>query len=470
MTTSPSLLSRRAQQRTAAKTPAAPAAPQAKEAADKASKLAAIQQDAQRRVAASWTIAKTLLPTQSPKVQQHLAAALISAPTAVLAETLRSTASMAFHAKNAAAFEDGVKQELNVILEDEALLNKLKAEVKGELKQDDSSKVAAAPTPEELASGQLNPPPPELPVTASKGKKAGPVEDGSAPVGDAQGENLPAPGAEGTPEAVPTEQPADYQEPAQQPAVPGEMGDPGAGVDAPTPGNEVADAATEGNLLDSINQVENEIDQIQGEVEEAGEEALDLASIFNPEVQADKAMNLAHEGEGADIPMDEAEPSDFGPSSTEDMMDAADLGAPQGEITDANFFKDAAGPDPMASLLGVTAAEVDVETGDMESHFKSDLAGDDRDAESDNADLLGEVLNSITETPMKQKRDTEPSLETPEPVGEGLAKAASAKPAAAKKPIKSVGTPTPGQGTAKQAGVAGLTDDAIAGLIFTGDE
>lgn len=451
MTTSPSLLSRRAQQRTAAKTPAAPAAPQAKEAADKASKLAAIQQDAQRRVAASWTIAKTLLPTQSPKVQQHLAAALISAPTAVLAETLRSTASMAFHAKNAAAFEDGVKQELNVILEDEALLNKLKAEVKGELKAEDGSKVAAADT-----------------------KTAAPLpgeEDGSAPVGDAQGENLPAPGAEGTPEAVPTEQPADYQEPAQQPAVPGEMGDPGAGVDAPAPGNEVADAATEGNLMDSINQVENEIDQIQGEVEEAGEEALDLASIFNPEVQADKAMNLAHEGEGADIPMDEAEPSDFGPSSTEDMMDAADLGAPQGEITDANFFKDAAGPDPMASLLGVTAAEVDVETGDMESHFKSDLAGDDRDAESDNADLLGEVLNSITETPMKQKRDTEPSLETPEPVGEGLAKAASAKPAAQpKKPIKSVGTPTPGQGAAKQAGVAGLTDDAIAGLIFTGDE
>lgn len=451
MTTSPSLLSRRAQQRTAAKAEA-PAAPAAKEASQTA-KLAAIQQDAQRRVAASWTIAKTLLPAMSPKAQQHLAAALVSAPTAVLAETLRSTARMAYNAKNAAAFEDGVKQELNVILEDEALLNKLRNEVKTELKADDGAKVAAdtktaAPAP--------------MP----------PAEDGSAPVGDAAGENLPAPGAEGTPAAVPTEQPADYQEPAQEPAVPGEMGDPGAGVDPAMPGNEVADAATEGNLMDSISQVESEIDQIQGEVEEAGEEALDLASIFNPEVQADKAMNLAHEGEGADIPMEEGEPSDFGPSSTEDMMDAADLGAPQGEITDANFFKDAAGPDPMSALLGVTAAEVDVETGDMESHFKSDLAGDDRDADSDNADLLGEVLNSITEPEMKQKRDVEPKFETPEPVGEGLAKAASVKPAApaAKKPIKSVGTPTPGQGTARTASADSISDADIQKLIFTGDE
>jgi hypothetical protein len=322
--------------------------------------------------------------------------------------------------------------------------------VKTELKADDGSKVAktvtAAPAP----------PPP--------------AEDGSAPKGDTSGENLPAAGAEGTPSAVPTEQPADYQEPAQKPAVPGEMGDPGAGVDPAMPGNEVADAATEGNLMDSISQVETEIDQIQGEVEEAGEEALDLAAIFNPEVQADKAMNLAHEGEGADIPMEEGEPSDFGPSSTKDMMDAADLGAPQGEITDANFFKDAAGPDPMSALLGVTAAEVDVETGDMESHFKSDLAGDDRDFESDNADLLGEVLDSITETPMKQKRDTEPSLEEPAAVGEGLAKAASAKPAAPKKPIKSVGSPTPGQGTARTARADSISDADIAKLIFNGDE
>lgn len=102
MTTTPSLLSRRAAERQAAKAPeTAPAAPKTAtvDKTQHAAKVAAIRQDARNRVAAAWTTAKTLLPGESPKAQQHLAAALIQAPTAVLAQALRSTARMATYTK-----------------------------------------------------------------------------------------------------------------------------------------------------------------------------------------------------------------------------------------------------------------------------------------------------------------------------------------------------------------------------------
>ncbi len=430
------LLSRRASERQAARAPQAPAAPapaatqEPKQAArSKEAKLAAIREDAQRRVAAAWTTAKTLLPTQSPKVQQHLAAALVSAPTAVLTATLRSTATLAHNARGAARFAAETGRDLNEFVEDEGLLNKLKNEVLSENKKDDANKVA--------------------------NKTAAPGDDPTQL--DQQSDAAPEPDAAGTPEGTPDAPQGEFQEPAPQAPAPGEMGDPGAGVDAPAPANAVGDVAAEGDLLASIENVEREIGEIQSKVEEAGDEALDLAAIFNPEVQADKAQSLANEGEGADIPMDElGGGEDFAPSSMDEMMYAADLGAPEGD-NPQDFFKGASA-DPMAVLFGKNAAEqVDVEEGEMDAHFRTDLAGDSRDAEADNADLLGEVLSSLPQPTMEQKRDVQDKLEEPEAP---QAKEAGAKP---KSSIKTVGAPA--QPKRASAG-AKLSDEQIAGLLF----
>ena len=453
------LLSRRASARQAARAPQAPAAtPRPKQAAQsKEAKLAAVREDAQRRVAAAWTTAKTLLPTQSPKVQQHLAAALVAAPTAILAETLRSTARMAHSARGAAKFAEETGRDLNEFVEDEGLLNRLKSEVLTENKADDAAKVAGAGiSPEEAKKQGIPDAPPELPsLVASKRKSAAPGDPTNL---DNQDDAAPEPDAAGTPEGTPDAPQGEFQEPAPEAPVPGEVGDPGAGADAPAPANAVGDVAEEGDLLANIENVEREIGDIQSEVEEAGDEALDLAAIFNPEVQADKAQNLANEGEGADIPMDEMGGEDFAPSSMDEMMDAADLGAPEGDMTNPQDFFKGASADPMAALFGKHAAEqVDVEEGEMDAHFRTDLAGDSRDADADNADLLGEVLSSLPQPAMEQTRDVQDKLEEPEAP---QAKEAGAKP---KSSIKTVGAPA--QPKRASAG-AKLSDDQIAGLLF----
>ena len=419
------LLSRRASARQAARveTPAAPAAASKQAAQSKEAKLAAIREDAQRRVASAWTTAKTLLPGMSPKAQQHLAAALVSAPTAVLAEALKSTARMAHQARGAAKFAEATGRDLNEFVEDEGLLNRLNTEVLAENKKDDANKVAAAP------------------------KSAAPGEDPTK-----LPEEAPAPAeqpGEGTPEGAPEASQGEFQEPAPQAPEQGEMGDPGAGVDEPAPANAVADVAEEGDLLANIENVEKEIGDIQSEVEEAGDEALDLASIFNPEVQADKAQSLANEGEGADISMENMDGGeDFAPSGMDEMMNAADLGAPEGEMTNPQDFFKGASLDPMAALFGKQAAEqVDVPEGEMADHFESDLAGDSRDSEADNEDLLGEVLSSIPQPTMEQKRDTQDKLEEPEAPQSKEAHAkqpttpVKPKQAAPKSSIRTVGAP-----------------------------
>lgn len=439
------LLSRRASARQAARVeaPAAPAAPQPKEAGvNKEAKLAAIREDAQRRVAAAWTTAKTLLPGLSAKAQQHLAAALVAAPTAVLAETLKATARMAHHSRGAAKFAEATGRELNEFVEDEGLLNKLNTEVLAENKKDDGNKVAA--DNKTAAPGD--------PTNLDQQETPAPAEQ---------------PG-EGTPEGAPEGAQGEFQEPAPQAPEPGAMGDPGAGVDAPAPANAVADVAEEGDLLANIENVEREIGEIQSEVEEAGDEALDLASIFNPEVQADKAQSLANEGEGAAIPMDEMGGDDFAPSGLDDMMNAADLGAPEGDMTNPQDFFKGASLDPMAALFGKQAAgdSVDVEEGGMDAHFRTDLAGDGRDAETDNEDLLGEVLSTIPQPTMEQKRDTQDKLEEPAApqAKEAGAKPQAAAPAAAKpkSSIRTVGAPA----QPKQAAAEGKLD--IDSLLFGG--
>lgn len=452
----PGLLSRRTAARMAAARPpkqaavAAPVTPAVTPAAKQASeaRMAAIHADARSRVASAWTMAKTLLPALSYEAKVAFARALCSAPTPVVAAGLRATARMAHYTKAAEKFETETGRDLNEFVEDESELSKLNTEVLKENKAD-APKTAAAP------------------------KKAGP-EDIKPPV-KAPAE-VPPPAetpAAGTLEGTPAAPAGDFNEPAPAgDAAPGELGAGGAGADDAAPANEAMDAATEGSLMDSIETVEGEIQHLETEVQDAGDEALDLASIFNPEVQADKAQNLANENDGEQTMQDDV---DFGPTDTKDMKDSADFG---GEETSspADFFKDASGPDPLSAFFGRQASEgVDVPMGDMAAHFETDLAGDDRDSETDNEGIFGEILESLKQPTRTEERDTEPHLEEPaapqskeanrRPAAEAKARVTTPK-APAKSSIRSVGRPTTHVASASTE----MSDAEIARLILRDDE
>jgi len=72
--------------------------------ADVKSKREAIKKEAQQRVAAAWTIAKTMLPSAPAEVQKSAAANLLQNPTKVLNAMLRQTAKNAHYSKAAESF------------------------------------------------------------------------------------------------------------------------------------------------------------------------------------------------------------------------------------------------------------------------------------------------------------------------------------------------------------------------------
>lgn len=433
MALSPLLASRRAASHASAPKPSAQ-----KTSAEKA-KLAAIQQDAQRRTAAAWTMAKTLLPQASPKAQMHLASALVAAPTSILAAAFRAVARMAFKTKQAEAFEGGVKQELNVFVENPGLLETLKNELERELKAKDPLKTAAR---KKADPGTLDGPagPPAL----------------NAPV-DGPGADVPP--VDAAPPATPPMDDPSASEPLPPPALPA-AGEPIPGNE----GNDLGGGAADGGLMDKIQQTESQIEDIESDLSEAEDESLDLAALFNPEVQAQNADNLANEGEEFDEDDAVDGGDEFGPSSTEDMMDKDDFGGDH--TSDHDYFKGASLNDPMASLFGKQAgAEVDVKEGDMLSHFKTDLAGDTRNNESDHeSDLLTDVLLSLDQPTRTEKRDTAPKFETPVPP-QGKSAVVQSRPASQiakekaaqkKNPIKSVGHPSSKQASSVDEATAAV--------------
>ena len=112
--------------------------------ADTKSKREAIKREAQQRVAAAWTIAKTMLPTAPAEVQKSAAANLLQNSTRVLNAMLRQTAKNAHYSKLAETFKQVHKTELNEFLTEGEDLSSLKASVEKELKGD--PKNAAAKT------------------------------------------------------------------------------------------------------------------------------------------------------------------------------------------------------------------------------------------------------------------------------------------------------------------------------------
>src|SRR5271167_898434 len=100
------------------------------------SKREAIKREAQQRVAAAWTIAKTMLPTAPAEVQKSAASSLLQNSTKILNAMLRQTAKNAHYSKLAETFKSVHKTELNDALEDPSVLSSLKKEVASELSGD----------------------------------------------------------------------------------------------------------------------------------------------------------------------------------------------------------------------------------------------------------------------------------------------------------------------------------------------
>jgi hypothetical protein len=116
-----------------------------------------IRREAQQRVAAAWTIAKTMLPTAPAEIQKAAAANLLSNPTNVLNAMLRQTAKNAHYAKEADKFAkvQGIefgdfvkraesftsvhKKTMNDLMEEPSVLSSEKKSVESELKGDPKS-------------------------------------------------------------------------------------------------------------------------------------------------------------------------------------------------------------------------------------------------------------------------------------------------------------------------------------------
>jgi hypothetical protein len=113
-----------------------------KKLADIKTKREAIKKEAQVRVAAAWTIAKTMLPAAPADVQKAFAANLLTNPTKVLNAALRQTAKNAHYTKLAEQFKEVHKVELNDLLEDPSVLKSERASVEKEIKGEAKSATA----------------------------------------------------------------------------------------------------------------------------------------------------------------------------------------------------------------------------------------------------------------------------------------------------------------------------------------
>lgn len=112
--------------------------------AQRQAKRAEVGKEAQVRVAAAYTIAKTMLPTAPAAIRKAFASTLLASSTKVLKVALRQTALNAHNTKLAETLKEVHKVELNQLLEASGDLEKAKSDVKSELKGD--AKSAAAKT------------------------------------------------------------------------------------------------------------------------------------------------------------------------------------------------------------------------------------------------------------------------------------------------------------------------------------
>jgi hypothetical protein len=404
-----------------------------------AKKSEELKKASQIKAAASWTIAKTMLPNAPTPVQEKLATALLASGQKVLVAALRQTAINASYAKMAETLKEVHKVSLNDLMEDESLLKKLKNEVTKELKTDEAVKVAKAKKADEVSDAPAE----DLPV-----------ED--APIDDLPPADLPS-----------------LDAPADLPP-------------APVTDSPVIPAENKVELHNKIDQAEQAISDLEREIMNTQESELNIEAAFNDEVAGEKKMNLAHEehvhDEQFEVDVDWDDDSElipdlkdqeesheedgfFGPSSVETMEASldGDEGFDVAAESDASQFftgKESSQIDQLGQLMH-RASDV-VKPGTLADNFEADF-DDSRDFDTDHEDsILGDLLGKLPQAEMEQERDTEPSMELPK-----NAKAAKLQPktlvrAKGGKPVKSLGDVVSTNKTASES-------DLIARALF-GDE
>jgi hypothetical protein len=133
-----------------------------------AAKKAAQEQQMKARVAAAWTLAKTMLPDAPNPVQLKFAKNLLANSTRILKSALRQTAINAHYTRIAEAFESEHRISLNEYLDDPSVLSKEEAGLKAELKSD--PKNAAKKKADDAATAKSF----EQPETYDEGKRTEP--------------------------------------------------------------------------------------------------------------------------------------------------------------------------------------------------------------------------------------------------------------------------------------------------------
>jgi hypothetical protein len=149
-----------------------------------------------------------------------------------------------------------------------------------------------------------------------------------------------------------------------------------------------------------------------GEGEEGGEE-LNLEDIFDEGAMADKVSALNDEDV---ITIEENDGDDFfAPSDAADLESV--LEQEEGLTSPADMFNlEGVDNDPMASIFASKQASDEgiLEPGELEDHFETDLAGDDRDAEFDHdEDIFASLYKDLKQPTRDDHRDTHPNLKTP---------------------------------------------------------
>jgi hypothetical protein len=470
--------------------------------------FASIRKAAQIRVASAWTLSKVLLPNAGTKLQEKFASTLLTMDTNILASAVRKAAKDAFNTKLAEEFSSVHKVDLNDLLENPSVLTKLKKEVLNEAKAASKKRADDQAATPDMAVG-------DRPADAGTGKQpdtySEPNSDGPKLPG---GGDMPAapvskgPGAANAPKEASKAKKAKGEDAATTTDTPA----------VEDPAMEEEDEVTDENVVDEVEELkarvseaEGSIEQLTAEIAEVEGTELELGDVFGNE---SNEGSLANEGDGGEEEVDyfggdgegkegsaEGEITDeedfFGPTDTMDMEDMVDGGVGVEIAEPADFFEHKVRANSADRVMAKSNAErraslLDevVEPGDIADHFESDLAGDDRDLETDHEDdILSEVFEKMDQSKFEQDDyHTEPEFE------KAAAKAAAARTVKMKdqanagaraKAAAALGTPKAvTRPTAKAAGKkpvmtidpapatksAGISErEAIARLVFGDD-
>jgi hypothetical protein len=316
-------------------------------------KQAKIAKEARVKVASAWTIAKTMLPSAPAEVQQKLAEALLPLNTKILTAAVRQTAINSYWTKTAEAIDE--KLPLNKLVEDEALLNKLKKEVERELKGE--PKNASAEKTADYTDPQ------DQQAQAEEAEKAGLADK----IEDVKGENDKL-----------AEEINDIE--GEELNIDGILGDDSA-MD-----EKRSSLANEGDFSFEAGDEEGDDDLGGFEIDIDGPEEVE---IHTPDGES------------------------HGPSDTATLEEALNE-MEQVEISDAADYFATAGADDAGEIGEIfqTAADAETGPGEMADFFENDES-DSADAEEDHADLIGELMKSIGQEEFDTTRDTEPQFEAP---------------------------------------------------------